>query len=138
MLIGKCLCGAVEFSVEDQFEYAGYCHCSRCRATTGSAFSAFAGIRKDKVRITRGGDWLSVYERNEDNFGYFCRSCRSGLYSIVCNGEYAHVQLGTLLEAPSIRPQFHIFVDSKAPWHQISDTLPQFPEFPPLEPRKTS
>ena len=28
--------------------------------------------------------------------------------------------------APSQRPGFHIFVGSKAPWHEITDELPQF------------
>jgi hypothetical protein len=28
---------------------------------------------------------------------------------------------------------YHIFVGSKAPWHEITDALPQYPEFPPSE-----
>ena len=42
MLAGKCSCGVVRYAVEGPFLYAGYCHCSRCRARTGPAFSAFA------------------------------------------------------------------------------------------------
>jgi hypothetical protein len=40
------------------------------------------------------------------------------------------VTLGALIDAPSIAPQFHIFVGSKAPWYEIDDALPQFDEFP--------
>ena len=29
------------------------------------------------------------------------------------------------------RPREHIFVGSKAPWHEISDQLPQHEEWPP-------
>jgi hypothetical protein len=36
--------------------------------------------------------------------------------------------MGTLVDAPSIRPAHHIFVGSKAPWHQIADDLPQYAE----------
>ena len=32
--------------------YATNCHCSRCRAGTGSAFKAFAGIEREKLEIT--------------------------------------------------------------------------------------
>ena len=53
MLAGKCLCGVVRYAVEGPFRYAGYCHCSRCRAGSGSAFSAFAGI--EQGRLTRYG-----------------------------------------------------------------------------------
>lgn len=30
-----------------------------------------------------------------------------------------------------IEPQFHMFVGSKAPWYTITDSLPQFEEWPP-------
>jgi hypothetical protein len=36
--------------------------------------------------------------------------------------------MGTLVDAPRIRPSKHIFVGSKAPWFTITDTLPQFDE----------
>jgi hypothetical protein len=42
------------------------------------------------------------------------------------NGAYAHVAMGTLVDAPSIRPTAHIFVGSKAPWFSITDDLPQY------------
>jgi len=39
------------------------------------------------------------------------------------------VAMGSLLDAPSIRPTSHIFVGSKAPWFEITDDLPQFEEY---------
>jgi hypothetical protein len=41
-----------------------------------------------------------------------------------------HVAMGTLVDAPSIRPDKHIFVGSKAAWYEITDGLPQFDAFP--------
>ena len=134
MLIGKCSCEAVQFLVEDQFLYAGYCHCSQCRASSGSAFSAFAGIQKAKLRVTNGNTSLSIFTKNEDDLVSFCKVCGSVLFSVVRNGEFVHVPMGTLVDNPSIRPMFHIFVGSKAPWHEITDALPQFAEHAPLLP----
>ena len=51
-LTGRCECGAVEFRVADAFRYALNCHCSRCRAGTGSAFKPFAGIEREKLELT--------------------------------------------------------------------------------------
>jgi hypothetical protein len=51
--------------------------------------------------------------------------CGSLLYSVVREGAYVHVALGSLVDAPSIRPTEHIFVGSKAPWFEITDDLPQ-------------
>jgi hypothetical protein len=39
--------------------------------------------------------------------------------------------MGGLDDDPGVRPQFHIFVDSKAPWFEIQDKLPRHPEAPP-------
>jgi hypothetical protein len=49
---------------------------------------------------------------------------------VVREGQYVHVAMGTLIDAPSIRPTAHIFVGSKAPWYTITDDLPQHDEFP--------
>ena len=130
MINGQCLCGSVQYSVRGPFEYAGYCHCRRCRLVSGSAFSAFAAARTEYVSIDKGRECVSVYERNADNFSHFCHQCGSVLYAVVRNGEYAHVQMGTLSDDPGIRPQCHIFVGSKAPWHQIADDLPQYVGLP--------
>lgn len=137
MLSGKCTCGAVQFVVEDQFHYAGYCHCSQCRRSSGSAFSAFAGIREEKLQITNGEGSISIFAKSKDNVVSFCKECGSVLFAVVRNGEFVHVPLGTLVDDPSIRPMFHIFVGSKAPWYEITDALPQFAEHAPLNPPRT-
>jgi len=137
MLVGKCTCGAVQFMVEDQFLYAGYCHCSGCQRATGSAFSAFGGIQEEKLQITNGEGSISIFAKNRDNIVSFCKGCGSVLFAVVRNGEFVHVPLGTLVDDPSIRPMFHIFVGSKAPWYEITDTLPQFAEHAPLNPPRT-
>jgi len=124
-LIGKCFCGAVEYAVRDEFLYAMNCHCSNCRRTTGSAFKPFAGIERDKLRLTKGETGLLVVG-DDTGCDKHCVACGSLLFSIVRDGAFVHVALGTLVDAPSIRPQVHIFVGSKAPWFTITDDLPQY------------
>lgn len=36
------------------------------------------------------------------------------------------IAMGALDADPGVRPQNHIFVDSKAPWFEITDDLPQY------------
>ena len=124
VLQGRCGCGAVQYEVADEFRYAANCHCSRCRAATGSAFKPFAGIERDKLTVTEGGDRLSVFGEETLN-DTRCAECGSLLYSVVRDGEYVHVALGSLVDEPSIRPTGHIYVGSKAPWFEITDDLPQ-------------
>ena len=118
----------MRYEVADEFLYAWNCHCSRCRAATGSAFKALAGIDRDKLEITEGADALLVTGDNVLN-DTRCSTCGSFLFSVVRDGAYVHVGLGSLIDTPSIRPSAHIFVGSKAPWFEITDDLPQFEEY---------
>jgi hypothetical protein len=126
---GACYCRTVQYAVEDSFEYAMNCHCSNCRRTTGAAFKPFAGIARAKLRLTAGADALLIYGDETGN-NTLCKACGSLLYSVVRESQYVHVAMGTLIDAPSIRPSRHIFVGSKAPWYTITDDLPQHHEFP--------
>jgi hypothetical protein len=127
-LAGSCLCGAVRYEVADAFEYAACCHCSQCRRATGSAFKPFAGIRRERLRLTAGADALLIYGEGITH-DVHCAGCGSLLYSVVREAAYVHVTMGTLLDEPSIRPDHHIFVGSKAPWFTITDDLPQAETF---------
>ncbi len=128
-LAGRCECGAVRYRVADLFLYALNCHCSNCRAATGSAFKAFAGIQRDKLEITAGAAKVMVFGGDDLN-NTRCGVCGSLLFSVVRDGAYVHVALGSLVDAPRLQPTAHIFVGSKAPWFEITDELPQFEEYP--------
>lgn len=129
-LRGECLCGAVRYSVSDAFEYALYCHCSKCRRTTGSAFKPLAGALRSNLNLDLGSDCLSIFGDEDADHDVHCGKCGSLLFSVVRQGAYVHVAMGTLLDDPSIRPSAHIFVGSKAAWHEITDGLPRYSTFP--------
>jgi len=128
ILSGRCECRAVRYVVPDSFLYAGNCHCSNCRASTGSAFKPFAGIERDKLQVVEGADTLLVWGDDKGNHTR-CGICGSLLFSVVRDGDYVHVALGSLVDDPTIRPSGHIFVGSKAPWFEIRDELPQADEY---------
>jgi hypothetical protein len=125
ILSGSCLCGKVEYQVEDSFHYSQNCHCSDCRRATGSAFKPFAGIERSKLRITAGEASILRYG-NGPAFDVHCGACGSLLFSVVRDAAWVHVAMGTLVDAPSVKPSAHIFVGDKAPWFEITDDLPQY------------
>ena len=127
LLNGGCECGSVTYQVADSFGYAANCHCSRCRAATGSAFKPFAGIEREKLAITSGTDKLMIVGEENAN-DTRCAVCGSLLFSVVRDGAYVHVAMGSLIDEPSIRAKQHIYVGSKAPWFEITDDLPQHDE----------
>ncbi len=128
-LTGGCLCGAVGFRVADAFDYALHCHCSQCRRATGAAYKPFAGIARAHFAFTHGAEHLLTYG-DAITHDARCRTCGSLLYSQVREGTTLHIPLGVLIDTPTIRPSAHIFVGSKAEWHEITDDLPRHDAFP--------
>ncbi|MFL0796893.1 MAG: GFA family protein [Cellvibrionaceae bacterium] len=131
-LTGSCLCGAVEFEAKDNFIYAGYCHCTRCRKASGAAGTAVGALPKSDFRLTKGEDSLTKHNRSETTTGCFCKDCGSRLYGEKPGADFIHIRYGSLDNSPSLYPQAHIFVASKADWYEINDDLPQFSGPPPL------
>ena len=122
ILEGSCGCGAA-LPGRRRSWYAANCHCSRCRAATGSAFKAFAGIERERFQVTQESTAFSSSARTER---HALRCVR--LAPLRAGGRVVHVAMGSLVDAPSIRPTEHIYVGSKAPWFEITDDLPQFDE----------
>ena len=128
---GSCLCRAVKFRVTAT---AGpiifdFCHCARCRAASGSAFLAELEFKAAQLKWISGQSQVRNYEAPVRNRppGYqraFCGVC--GAPVPIVEGDIIRVPAGALEEDPGIRPQRHIFVDFKAPWFEITDTLDQF------------
>lgn len=128
MLRGRCACNAVAYEVSDAFLVAYNCHCSNCRAMTGSAFLPWGEIEREKLRISDGAGSLLVEGDPEGAHAVRCAQCRSLLY--WTRDEYVRVPYGTLVDEPTLKPTAHMFVGSKASWHEILDDLPQHDEYP--------
>ena len=134
LIRGSCLCGAVRYEVAEPFEEMHHCHCSRCRKAHGAAFSTFARTSKANLRFLSGEEKVRHFRSSPPVQRSFCGDCGSNLlFRFDPLPEAVWIAVGSLDEDPGLRPEAHIFVQSKAPWHVISDDLPQVPEYPPEE-----
>ena len=129
---GSCLCGAVALTLPDQFDYMGNCHCSECRKFSGGDYASVGGLDGNKVTIVKGEEAIGRYRKSAETTLAFCGHCGSSLFSQKSSSGKINLRLGVLDDVPSQRPAFHIFVGSKAPWHQIGDDCPQFDTRPPV------
>jgi hypothetical protein len=130
---GSCLCGSVRFEVELPFRTFRYCHCSRCRKATGSAFAANLFVEPAQFEWISGEDSLTRFDLPEARHfaSCFCNRCGSPLPRLTRGGTVVVVPSGSLDGDPAIRPEHHIFWDSRAPWFSGEDELPRFGEYPP-------
>lgn len=126
---GSCLCGDVAFEITGTPIRVLHCHCSRCRKARGAAASANLAVAIDGFRFVRGTELLASYKVPEAKYftHTFCRACGSSMPRVDEARGIVVVPMGSLDEDPGVRPQGHIFVDSKAPWHETHDDLPRFP-----------
>ncbi len=133
-LEGSCHCGAVEFSVSSSTPYPYQrCYCSICRKTQGGggyAINLAADARTMKVTGTAS---ISVYQARLTEEGHafaqtstaqrhFCKRCGSALW--LFSPEWPHLihPFASAIDTPlPIPPEHtHLFMDSRAPWVEIS------------------
>jgi hypothetical protein len=129
MLRGRCACKAVAFEVADEFVVAFNCHCSNCRAMTGSAFLRWGEIAPEKLTIIEGQESLMFTGDPDGHHSCRCGECYSLLYWTGYEGKI-RIPFGSLIDSPTLKPTAHMYVGSKALWYEILDDLPQHAEAP--------
>ena len=127
---GSCLCRGVAWEVVGPLDMMTHCHCSMCRKHHGAAFVTFASASADGFRWHSGEDLIQGYESSPGNLRPFCSRCGSKVPGEP-RGDRFFTTAGNLDGDPGGRPAAHIYVSSKAPWHEIHDDVPQFDTMPP-------
>jgi len=129
---GSCLCGAVAFEATGDAMFMQSCHCQRCRRSRGAAHGTNIFYKAAQFRWLRGAERVAEYKLPEARFHTvaFCRQCGGALPKAALDRGVAIIPAGTLDTDPPLRPQRHIFTNYKAPWFEITDTLPRFGEGP--------
>lgn len=130
-LTGRCLCEAIEYEITGELGPIFNCHCSKCRRWHGAAFRTRATIKSSQFKWIKGEEHLSGYHSSKNTVKTFCSICGSSLISTYDESpDKIGIPLGGLDQAPNNKIEGHFFVGSKSPWHEITDDLPQFDEFP--------
>ena len=129
-LTGECFCGSVSYEVRGKVFDARSCHCSRCRKAFSSQASSYALVESDQFSWMRGRELLTTYSSGLGFGLQFCSKCGSTLCGVY-NDQVHGITLGCLNEDPEIEIGRHIFVDSKASWEVIPDSVVQYAEGSP-------
>jgi hypothetical protein len=130
---GSCLCGEVAYEIRGEPLRMMNCHCERCRLGRSAAHATNVFYKADAFRFTRGESEVREYKVPDAKFHAvaFCSHCGGKVPRVSPERGIVVVPAGSLDTDPGIRPMAHIFVANKAPWFDITDTLPQFAQMPP-------
>lgn len=139
MYRGSCLCGGIHYQINSEPGDFGYCHCASCQKASGSAYAANAGVAREHFVLTDKSGFLKEYESSPGKLRAFCGNCGSPIYAYLSNTpDQIRIRLGTL-DTPFFKlPKAHIFVDEKAVWERINDSLPRFEGWAPPDVLKLS
>ena len=134
MVKGHCECNRVSYEADCDILDFSHCHCSQCRRLHGAAFATFASIETDKFRYLSGEEDIKKYASSDDLKRVFCGNCGSNiLVSLNDYPEMLYLSMGSINGNPTHPEAYHIYVGSKAPWHEITDDFIQYDEAPPPE-----
>lgn len=126
MIRGSCLCGSVRYEVRGSVGRVNHCHCTMCRKAHGAAFATYGHVKMEGFVLVSGENDVGSYQSSPEVTRTFCKKCGSTLQFIVRDRPQVFgLALGTLDDDPGVQPSRHIFVESKAPWFEITDDLPQ-------------
>jgi hypothetical protein len=113
-LTGRCMCGAVHYTIAEKPFADGLCHCNRCRPQSGSAFSTVIFIHRSVLTITGetavfddvGSSGLRALRR-------YCPRCGSPL---TTEPDLFMIKAGTLDSNEWFHPVWELFVGRRRPW----------------------
>ena len=121
---GGCLCGAIRYESTVPPNWVGYCHCRMCQQAYGALFGLFAAFPGEAFRYTQGEP--TYYQSSSWATRYFCAKCGSPIGMAFVDDPAPCVLIGTLDHPEDWPPdQRHSGIESKVPWHNITDDLPQ-------------
>lgn len=128
---GSCLCGDVAFEIEGDFERFFICHCSYCRKDTGSAFASNLFTRIKFLKWLSGRENVRDYHlESTRHVKSFCSNCGSALPNTKMGGDICMVPAGCIDGDIHIKPEAHIFTDSRASWENALEAIKCYPGFP--------
>ena len=125
---GQCLCGEIQYGVDEIEAQMGHCHCTMCRKFHGAAFSTYGEAKTENFHWLRGEEKLKTYLAPNGTQRQFCSNCGSSLTFKPSNdaGDVVEFSLGTLDTEIGLKPDAHIFTKNCASWFEIKDNLPRF------------
>jgi hypothetical protein len=126
MKSGRCLCGAVRFTVAGSIGNVVTCHCKMCRQWHGAP-GAYANARWDELQVG-SGDSLAWYASSDFARRGFCRDCGSSLFWRRNGSGEVSIAPGAIDDPTGLRSQGHIYVAHKGDWYEIADGLKQSPD----------
>jgi hypothetical protein len=124
---GSCFCGAVELTVTGDPAAMGFCHCTSCRRWSAGPVNAFTLWNPASVKLTKGEDQISTYNKTEVSFRKWCKACGGHVMTDHPTFGLVDVYAATIPTFP-FQPALHVHYGETV--LHIKDGLPKQKDMP--------
>lgn len=130
---GRCLCGAVTYSISSPPIRMAQCHCIDCQRASGSGHMSLAFFKEDDMEINGEVKSFAVCgDIGALNTRYFCPECGGRLFGAnsAVPGVRA-VTAGSFDDSSWFKPGAAIYTKRQREWDCRNPELPSFEAAPP-------
>ncbi len=130
---GRCLCGAVSYSITAEPMAAGQCHCKDCQRASGTGHMSLAFFKTDDVNIIgETASYAVTADSGNTNTRHFCPKCGGRLFgeNSARPGMIA-VAVGSIDDNEWFKTQRVVYVKDRPQWDSTPVDIPNFDMMPP-------
>lgn len=131
--IGKCSCGNIEYSFEDEPINTAFCYCHECQSHTGSDKWFGLWVPIEKFSFTKGSPatFVRIGDSGKEMNHRFCSDCGTTLcLEVTIVGIYS-VAASTLNDSDQFSPNMAIYTSSAPKWAVFPEGVPKYDILPP-------
>ncbi|QTC00540.1 GFA family protein [Alcaligenes sp. SORT26] len=118
MIHGKCLCGAVSISFQQDKPSISACHCGICRNWAGGPFLS---LESHKAPVIQGEEHVRSYASSEWAERSFCDVCGTHLFYRLKAGGFHAISAGLFKDSGSWPFELQVFIDDKPDNYQFAN-----------------
>ena len=115
---GHCLCGMIECEIKEYGNFIYVCHCKMCRRQFGGPAHAVDPGTSKNFMITKGQEFVKLYQSSNDVERGFCSQCGTRLFWHKQSDDHYCVSAGLFDDITANgKLQLELFYDKKPDYY---------------------
>ena len=130
---GRCLCGAVQFTISAGPVGNGHCHCKDCQRASGAGHTSIARFHRNDVTVKgQTASYAVTADSGNINTRHFCPKCGSRLFGESSGSpDLINVAVGCVDDNSWFAPGRVVYAKDRPVWDATSTDVPNFERMPP-------
>jgi hypothetical protein len=130
---GRCVCGAVRFTLRNPPARMAQCHCKDCQRASGTGHMSLAFFSEDDFVLEgETASYASTADSGNINTRHFCPQCGGRVYGQnSARPGVVGVAVGAVDDNAWFDAQAVVYASQRPGWDITSTEIPNFEQMPP-------